>query len=508
MKVRLLRPDRGVSLDEPLPPHAETLAEDLELATILDAMARGDRSLRDTVRAVLVADHQDIQTIRHRQAVLKDALANPAAIRELYALAVRGTEAKRDARFFWFRDSPDTIRQKSIGMLGVLFGVLREVRQVAERDAEHFTSDGFTQLFETLRRDLDDDYLQTVDRQLKDLRFARGALLSARLGRGNRGAVYALRKPNEQGFLDRLTTPFGQRGESFTIADRDEYGMQALEEIRGRGTNRVADALAQSTDHVLVFFAALRAELGFYVACLNLHQQLSVRGVATCMPEAALPAGAALSARGLRDAALAFHLDEPPVANHLDADGTQLVIVTGPNQGGKSTFLRSVGLAQLMMQAGMFVCADAYRASVAAGIYSHFKREEDPTMTRGKLEEELERMSEIADQIRPGSLLLCNESFSSTNEREGSEIARQVTRALTDCGIRVLFVTHLYDFAASTQDETAASPLFLRAERRADGTRTFRLVPGAPRPTSHGEDSYRRIFATAASAWDSPPKPA
>jgi DNA mismatch repair ATPase MutS len=67
--------------------------------------------------------------------------------------------------------------------------------------------------------------------------------------------------------------------------------------------------------------------------------------------------------------------------------------------------------------------------------FTHYKREEDATMTSGKFDEELSRMSEIADEIRPRSLLLCNESFASTNEREGAEIrdrachARQVDQS-------------------------------------------------------------------------------
>ena len=122
-------------------------------------------------------------------------------------------------------------------------------------------------------------------------------------------------------------------------------------------------------------------------------------------------------------------------------------MITGANQGGKSTFLRSVGLAQLMMQAGMFVAAGSFTATTCTGLFTHYKREEDATMEKGKLEEELARMSGIADQITAGGLLLCNESFASTNEREGSEIARQIIRALTEAGIRIAFVTHLYDLA-------------------------------------------------------------
>jgi DNA mismatch repair ATPase MutS len=169
-------------------------------------------------------------------------------------------------------------------------------------------------------------------------------------------------------------------------------------------------------------------------------------------------------------------------------------MVTGANQGGKSTFLRSAGLAQLMMQAGMFVAAESFAASVTAGVFTHFKREEDATMERGKLDEELERMSVIAGQIRPGALLLCNESFASTSEREGSQIAREVIRALTEAGIRVLFVTHLYDLAHGCYSRNDGTALFLRAQRRPDGTRTFRLLEGEPLPTSYGEDLHRQVF--------------
>ena len=179
----------------------------------------------------------------------------------------------------------------------------------------------------------------------------------------------------------------------------------------------------------------------------------------------------------------------------MDADGKSLVMITGANQGGKSTLLRSLGLAHLMMQSGMFVGAQSFRASVCAGVFTHYKREEDATMRSGKLDEELARMSEIAGQITPGSILLCNESFASTNEREGSEIARQVVRAMLDRQIKVFFVTHMYDLAHGFHAQGLDTALFLRAERQQpDGRRTFKLVEREPLPTSYGEDSYRRIF--------------
>jgi len=205
-----------------------------------------------------------------------------------------------------------------------------------------------------------------------------------------------------------------------------------------------------------------------------------------------------LSGRGLYDVCLSLIVSDRVVGNDVTAKGKALVVITGANQGGKSTFLRSIGLAQLMMQCGMFVAAESFRADVREGVFTHFKREEDASMKSGKLDEELGRMSRIVDDMGPSSVLLCNESFASTNEREGSEIARQIIRALLETGTKVLFVTHMFDLARGLDSEKSDSALFLRAERLADGRRTFRVVEGEPLPTSHGEDLYRRIFGTRA----------
>ena len=171
-----------------------------------------------------------------------------------------------------------------------------------------------------------------------------------------------------------------------------------------------------------------------------------------------------------------------------------MLIITGANQGGKSTCLRAIGLARLMMQAGLFVPARSLRASISSGVFTHYKREEDAGMDSGKLDEELSRMSLIVDQIRPGGLLQCNESFASTNEREGTQIADEIIRALLDRDVTVVFVTHLFDLAHRWHARGQDGVLFLRAERKADGGRTFRIIPGEPLPTSYGEDVYRRIF--------------
>src|SRR5205823_711761 len=108
------------------------------------------------------------------------------------------------------------------------------------------------------------------------------------------------------------------------------------------------------------------------------------------------------------------------------------------------------------------------------------------------------RMSDIVDHVSPDCIVLFNESFQSTNEREGSEIAKQVLHALLERRVKVFFVTHMYDLARSLHDGHIGNSTFLRAERLEDGTRTFKVVPGVPLPTSHGKDLYEQVFCTGA----------
>jgi MutS domain V len=265
--------------------------------------------------------------------------------------------------------------------------------------------------------ELDAEYFQIIDAHLKELRFRRGVLISARLGKGNKGVDYVLRMPEEQGWMQRL--PIGTRsGYTFAIADRDESGLKALGELQGRGINLVASAAAQSADHILGFFTMLSAELGFHVGALNLRDRLAENGHATSFPVPLDPGEPELFARDLQEPCLALTIDGKVEGHDVEAEGKSLVMITGANQGGKSTFLRSVGLAQLMMQGCLFVAAESFRANVCGAVFTHYSREEDATMESGKLDEELSRMSDIADRIAPHCLLLCNESFAATNERE------------------------------------------------------------------------------------------
>jgi hypothetical protein len=492
--------DRDIDPVEKLPANAAALTQDLELDTLFGAMAAGDNFLLEVAKKTVLTRLDEPEAILYRQHILADCLERSAIIREMYAIAVEAIE--REKKVWGWGHYPEGMLHRSVEVIKLLVDLLKRLRHIADEHGAEFRSEGLTTLFRMLARELDDEYLGSVEDHLRRLEFRDGVLMSAELDDGNKGSRYVLRKPliTKQNWVERLQVRMerlltGDRSDFVVqIPDRDESGFRALSELRGRGIGLVAGALGQSTDHILGFFRMLRSELGFYVGCMNLRDRLAGKGEPICFPEPFAAGKAILSVRGLYDLCLSLSVKERVVGNDVRADDKLLVMITGANRGGKSTFLRGIGLAQLMMQCGMFVPAEAFRANVCDGIFTHYKREEDSSMKSGKLDEELGRMSAIVDNMTPNSIVLLNESFASTNEKEGSEIARQIVRALLETGIKVIYVTHLFDLAQGLYLAKMDAALFLRAERLADGRRTFRLVEGEPLPTSYGEDLYRRIF--------------
>lgn len=487
--------DQDFDMNGELPGHELALTEDLGLDTLFASMARGDDFLFEVARRAVLSSLTNPEEIGYRQRILEDCLEHAAVIRQMYGVAVEAAVGSKKIYRGIMSQSPDSVLRWSLEMLQLFVGILRRLRHITDEHAAGFRSEGFAALFGMLSRELGDDYFEAIEDHLRRLRFRDGVLVSAELGKGNKGVSYVLRK------ADRVKQTWRRRisGNSrpaymLKIDPRDESGHKTLAELRGRGINLAANALAQSADHILSFLTMLRCELGFYVGCLNVHEQLTRKGEPLCFPVPLTAGEYALSFQGLYDACLSLRLEGRAVGNVVSADGKSLVMITGANQGGKSTFLRSIGLAQLMMQCGMFVAAESFSGSLCERLFTHYRREEDAAMESGKLDEELSRMSEIADRLAPHSIVLFNESFAATNEREGSQIARQIIRALLESGVRVFFVTHLFDLARSLYRQEAHAALFLRAERQAGGQRTLRLAQGEPLPTSYGPDLYERIF--------------
>lgn len=489
MKAHLMFRDRDFDLNTEPCFEKETLSADLELKRILSCMSRGDGTILAACSAALFCPLLSIGEILYRQEALRDALRNPEAVRRLYGIIQETFERKRSS-WYWLSTNYylSSTFSSAVELLKIYIEMLMKLRTVADQNLAGFQSEGFVNLLTMIQRELDDDYFEEVRTHLDELKESDGMLISATLGSYNQGVNYVLRRKNRSHFRRRWAF-----APSFTIAARDDAGATDLGKRRERAINEVTNALAQAAEHIESFFAMLQNELAFYVGCLNLSDSLQALGMPVCMPDL-LPQGREKRAwKNLYNVSLALAKNEAVVGNELSVEDKRLYLVTGANQGGKSTFLQSLGQAQLMAQCGMFAGAESFLAPVRTGVFTHFKKEEDATMKSGKLDEELSRMDTLADRLQSGSLMLFNESFAATNEREGSEINRQITQALIENGVEVFSVTHLYTYASDFLKDPNTQ--FLRAQRLENGERTFRVVPGEPLQTAFGEDLYREIFA-------------
>jgi len=517
MKVFLMSKNNDFDIQRKLPWNEQTITQDLELNTLCNAMASGDEFLFKVGRNVILTGlYNDVDTILYRQNILKDCLKNVSIVKDIYNIAIEAIEKKKKSYWGVFSNSyPTSILYGATEVMPLFVEMLKKLRTIADVHADKFNSEGFSLFFTMLKEELDDAYFAEVQNHLKELKFNNGVLLSAELGDGNKGTNYILRKSHDKkiGWFKQLVDNYilsklqnknwkwlerinikKPSAYTFYVSPRDQSGVKALRELKDEGINFVANALAKSTEHILSFFNIIQTELAFYMGCLNLHQQLAKIGESTSFPLPIDSGQRIHSFKGLYDVCLALTSKHKIVDNDVTADNKNLVIITGANKGGKSTFLRSIGLSQLMMQCGMFVPAHSFSANICDSLFTHFKREEDVTMKSGKLDEELSRMSDIIDHITPDSILLFNESFAATNEIEGSEIAKQIVSALLEKHIKMFFVTHLYEFAHVFYDMKLKDIFFLRAERQADTKRTFKLFEEKPLQTSFGKDLYDRIF--------------
>ena len=295
MKPRLLFADQDRDFPDPAP-ETRDVVRDLGLAPILDTMASGDTYLHDVAERVLLAAPLTPEQVRYRQDILDDCLSLPDATRELYELAGTAIEAKRRVHAWIPSNHPGSILRAAVAILRDLTDYLHRLHTFAEDHRQAVNSRGLTTLLDTIRDDLDDTYLTQVRDYISQLEFPHGVVLTARLGPGATGVNYSLREAAPMPWWSKVADLMPlSRGYTYHLPPHDENGGITLERIAGHGINTVANAAAQSADHVLSFFHRLHFEIGFYLACLNLHQALHDIGTPTCRP------GIAVSGPGVSD---------------------------------------------------------------------------------------------------------------------------------------------------------------------------------------------------------------
>ena len=244
------------------------------------------------------------------------------------------------------------------------------------------------------------------------------------------------------------------------------------------------------------FLLNLMPEFEFLVRGTQMLAALKQKGCVLCIPEIRPMDERAFVTDTLYNPCVALKIEDEIVPNDVVFDeNATIYVLTGPNRGGKSVITCAIGLAQVMMQLGMYVPAKSAVISPVDGIYTHFPTGAEDTIDKGRLGEECARLGEIFDCVTANSLVLLDESLSSTGSFEASYIAAEVLGGLARVGCRCLFSTHLHELAAEIDNINLRSKRdggvaidTLVAGIVGEGKRSFRITRAKPDGKSYARD--------------------
>jgi hypothetical protein len=344
MKAFLMHRNRDFDLQQPFPPNKQDLVDDLELETLFKVMAQGDKFVLEIVRKAVLCGLDDPDAIRYRQDILKDCLNNPEIIRAIYQIPLDSAEIKRRRWMGIFTHSPGGVLSSSTELMIMFVDLLRKLKSITTENASRFVSEGFTTFIKMIDEELDDEYFETLEFHLNQLKFRDGVLISAELGDGCEATNYTLRLPNgkNRNWLKEIITR-KPSVYSFVISERDIAGSRALADIKDKGINLAANALAQSATHIDNFFNMLQTEIAFYIGCINLSESLNDLENPITFPIPMPSSYRNHAFKGLYDVCLALTMKKKIVGNDLNLDGKNLTLITGANQGESQLFFAVLG---------------------------------------------------------------------------------------------------------------------------------------------------------------------
>ena len=474
------------------------MIKDLNLEILFRTMAGEDVFVAENVRQVMMIPLQTPDEIRYRQDILQDLCNDMDFMDTLYEFAERQHKAVR-----LYRDEIEKNRTRSTGRTGETIGRINflrkaladliQLRDLLTEKQKNYHSEGLQSLCQRLCRQPLEQYREKADdldffvmggKTSYLFQFGGGMKLDSAIVTARASTRHDPVKPNG---LQKLHDKWIKKN---MVPINTEPLRKDTEHLKEVTVQYLLNLFTPVFQQLLSFYTAFAGEIAFYKGAVRFINRMKELMIPLSFPEAKPMGTKDTSFTYLYELSMAVYLQSCPVGNNAEWKNNRLTLITGANQGGKSTFLRSYGIAQVLMQSGMPVPAQKFSAPVYRQIFTHFTRSEDEQLSSGRLREELQRMSNMVGAAVPDSLFLLNESFASTTEKEGSRIAEGILRAFYENQITTFMVTHLFYLARKLYQEQWEGSDFLVAEREEDGTRTYRIIPGEPSHTSYGTDLF------------------
>jgi len=264
--------------------------------------------------------------------------------------------------------------------------------------------------------------------------------------------------------FDRFRRGDGARDFTFDMpdyADMNHVEASILEQL-ARMHPEVFDELAQFRKARAAFqddcVVRFDREIQVYIAFIDYIAPLRTLGLPFCTPKVIGP-DEPLEGRGVFDLALARKMrgdKQAPVANDFGLSGPErILVVSGPNQGGKTTFARAFGQVHWLANLGLLVPGEAAALRQFDHLFTHFERGENTADLRGKLADDLVRVHEMLGAASARTVIIFNEMFTSTTFRDALVLSKAIMHKLVDGNLTAVWVTFI-DELASWNDHTVS----------------------------------------------------
>jgi DNA mismatch repair protein MutS2 len=421
----------------------------------------------------------DPEVVTFRRAILAELTQSPALRRELEQLYVGVCRVRALLENASGGRNWDPVRRQ----LDILIGL----REVLDRMASGFVSarSGLSRLAEFGRE------IQASEpyRALADLLHydANLATLSVNLAVGADGRIRGfeiagVRENSDNPFVSPVWKRWLGKFELFVRGFR--FGDAEV-------MARLVDAVFSGIDAEVTVLVQLVGDLEFYLGSLGFRDRASAAGLDVCLPDLVGP-DEPRRLLGLFNPLLLLSGVTPVPCDLLSDRFANTVLVTGPNSGGKTRLLQSLGLAQVLAQAGSFVPARSGSIALTAGLVVSLIEEVRADQGEGRLGMELMRIRSLFERLPPGAMVLLDELCSGTNPSEGEEIFELVVAMLTRLRPQAFITTHFLAFAARLEREKKLRDLgFLQVELGADRKPTYQFTPGVARTSLAGHAAER-----------------
>lgn len=230
-----------------------------------------------------------------------------------------------------------------------------------------------------------------------------------------------------------------------------------LDVLCGGCMKRLNTAIKRCYEESAEMLIKLSNQIDFFIGAKGLAERAQQMGLAFCRPKIAPKEQRKFCCKAMHDPVLTNRLLSERVRENnivpvytnacsMD-DAARLMILSGTNNGGKTTYLRAVGINQILAQAGLFVYAENAELSLCDRIFFLSPQEEKAGVNTSRFTEECKEIRRTIDLATENSLILMNESLSGTNPYDSLILGEEVLRILADIGCRLVFTTHILELA-------------------------------------------------------------